>query len=41
MTDNLDLAAEILGAMDSTSRGNILGAMNADVAAQITKIMQP
>lgn len=41
MTDNLELAAEILNAMGSDSRGAILGAMNPDVAAQITKIMQP
>ena len=41
MTDNLDLAAKILDAMGSDSRGKILGAMNPDVAAQITKIMEP
>ena len=41
MTDNLSLVAKILNAMDSTSRGNILGAMNADTAAQVTKIMEP
>lgn len=41
MTDNLELAAKILGAMGSDSRGQILGAMKADVAAQITKIMEP
>lgn len=41
MTDNLELAAEILNAMGSDSRGAILGAMNPDVAAQITKIMEP
>ena len=41
MTDNLDLAAQILGLMDAQTRGNIMGAMNATVAAQITKIMDP
>ncbi len=41
MTDNLELAAQILNAMGSDSRGAILGAMNPDVAAQITKIMEP
>ena len=41
MTDNLDLAAKILGAMSNDDRGKILGAMNSDVAARITKIMDP
>ncbi|MDR0221094.1 MAG: DUF724 domain-containing protein, partial [Lachnospiraceae bacterium] len=41
MTDNLDLAARILGTMNATDRGNILAAMNADVAAQLTKLMNP
>lgn len=41
MTDNLELAAKILGVMDSADRGKILGAMNSDVAAKITKIMDP
>lgn len=41
MTDNLELAAKILQAMSADARGNILGAMKADVAAQITKIMEP
>ncbi|MCI8372753.1 MAG: hypothetical protein HFI75_10265 [Lachnospiraceae bacterium] len=41
MTDNLELAAKILEAMGTDARGQILGAMNADVAAQITKIMEP
>ena len=41
MTDNLSLAARILENMDSTSRGKILGAMDADVAAKITKLMDP
>ncbi len=41
MTDNLDLAARILKTMSAKDRGNILGAMDADVAAKITKIMDP
>lgn len=41
MTDNLDLAARILGVMNATDRGKILGVMNAEVAAKITKIMDP
>lgn len=41
MTDNLKLAAKILEAMGAESRGEILGAMKPDVAAQITKIMEP
>lgn len=41
MTDNLELAARILGAMDAADRGKILGAMDAEIAAKITKIMDP
>lgn len=41
MTDNLDLVAKILNAMDSKSRGSILAAMDADTAARLTKIMDP
>lgn len=41
MTDNLKLVAKILNAMDSESRGKILGAMKKDIAAQVTKIMEP
>ncbi len=41
MTDNLDLAARILRTMDAESRGGILGAMSPDVAAKLTKIMDP
>lgn len=41
MTDDLELAGEILWAMDSDSRGKILGAMDAEIAARITKIMEP
>lgn len=41
MTDNLDLAARILGVMEPDDRGKILGAMDSAVAARITKIMDP
>lgn len=41
MTDNLDLAARILGVMEPDDRGKILGVMNPEVAAKITKIMDP
>ncbi|MBD5465830.1 MAG: hypothetical protein HDR22_08445 [Lachnospiraceae bacterium] len=41
MTDNLELAAKILGTMDAESRGKILGVMDAKVAARLTKIMDP
>lgn len=41
MTDDLDLAAKILDAMSDEDRGNILGAMDAEIAAKITKIMEP
>ena len=41
MTDNLKLAAKILGEMEPDERGKILGVMNPDVAAKITKIMEP
>ncbi len=41
MPDNLELAGEILWAMGADSRGKILGAMDAEIAAKITKIMEP
>lgn len=41
MTDNLKLVAKILDNMDTDARGAILGAMNPDVAARVTKIMEP
>jgi len=41
MTDNLELAARILGVMDAAKRGEILGAMDPIVAAKLTKIMDP
>ena len=39
MTDNLDLAAKILNAIDVENRGAILAAMDSTVAGRITKIM--
>ncbi len=41
MTDNLDLAARILQTMGADDRGAILGAMDSEVAAKLTKIMEP
>lgn len=41
MTDNLDLVARILSVMSADDRGKILGVMNSEVAAKITKIMDP
>lgn len=41
MTDNLDLAARILGVMGADDRGKILGVMDSAIAARITKIMDP
>lgn len=41
MTDNLELAARILNTMTAEERGEILGAMDPDVAAKLTKIMNP
>ena len=41
MTNNLDLAARILGVMEPDDRGKILGAMDPEIAARITKIMDP
>ncbi len=41
MTDNLELAAKILWQMDTDSRGKILGAMDSEIAAKLTKIMEP
>lgn len=39
MTDNLQLAAQILDAMNTDDRGKIMGVMDAQVAAKITKLM--
>ena len=41
MTDNLALAARILSVMSAEDRGAILEAMDAKVAARLTKIMDP
>lgn len=41
MTNNLDLAARILKEMSSEDRGKILGVMDAEIAAKLTKIMEP
>ncbi len=41
MEDNLDLAARILQAMSTEDRGKVLGAMDAEVAARLTKLMDP
>lgn len=41
MTDNLNLVSRILSTMNAEDRGAILGAMDPEVAAKITKIMLP
>ena len=41
MTDNLDLVARILAVMEPADRGAILGVMDENIAAKITKIMDP
>ena len=41
MTDNLNLAAKILQTMEADDRGKILGVMNPEIAAKLTKIMEP
>lgn len=41
MTDNLDLAANILSNLPAATRGSIMGEMDPAVAARITKIMNP
>lgn len=41
MTDNLELVAKILSAMKADARGDILGNMNMDTAAKVTKLMEP
>lgn len=41
MTDNLDLAADILSSLPAATRGAIMGEMDPAVAARITKIMNP
>lgn len=41
MKDDLDLVAEILQAMDAEESSDILGAMDTETAAKLTKIMEP
>lgn len=41
MTDNLDLVARILKNMDTSARAKIMGVMDSEVAAQLTKIIDP
>lgn len=41
MTDDLDLVAKILDQMSAEDRGSILGAMDSEIAARLTKIMDP
>ncbi len=41
MTNDLKLVAKILKAMDADASSSILGAMNSDTAAKLTKIMEP
>ena len=41
MTDNLTLVADILEKMDAESRGEILGNMDAEIAARVTEILYP
>ena len=41
MTDDLEVVARILRIMDVESRGSILGVVDPDVAARLTKILEP
>lgn len=41
MTNDLELVAKILSAMNADARGDILGNMNTDTAAKVTKLMEP
>ena len=41
MKDDLPLVGKILWAMDTKSRASILGAMDKDIAAAVTKLMEP
>ncbi|MDE6675822.1 MAG: hypothetical protein K2K19_13615 [Acetatifactor sp.] len=41
MKDNLDVAARILKTVGAEARGNIMGVMDSEIAAQLTKIMEP
>ena len=40
-TENLDVVARRLRVMDADTRGKILGAMDTEIAARITKLMDP
>lgn len=41
MTDDLDLVVKILSCMKVEERSDILGAMDTEIAAQLTKLMEP
>lgn len=41
MSNNIDLVGDILWAMTPDQRGKILGKMDPEMAAQVTKIMEP
>lgn len=41
MTNDLDLAARILNTMNAEDRGAIMGVMDPEIAAKLTKIMDP
>ena len=41
MTDDLKLVAKILQNMETDARAKILDAMDSQIAARITKIMEP
>lgn len=41
MTDNLELVSRILGVMAADDRGKILEVMDSEIAARLTKIMDP
>ena len=41
MTDDLDVAARILKTMNAESRGSIMGVMDSEIAAKLTKLMEP
>jgi flagellar motility protein MotE (MotC chaperone) len=41
MTDDMNLIARILSAMTADQRGAILGAMDTEIAARITKLLNP
>lgn len=41
MTDDLDVAARILKTMGAEDRGAIMGVMDSEIAARLTKLMEP